>query len=492
MLQRFPLLSGAYQSEAIIAAAQRCVNLYPEPLPQDTQEAQRVTHFPTPGLQRLVRFQEPGQVRATYTASTGALFVVCLDVVYFVSSTWVATFLGRVTTLNGPVRMADNGRTLLLVDGSQFGWTIDLTTHVLTRITSATNSSSLGFLFQGAHYADFLDTFLICDMLGTSQFQSTLSNTVQFDPTYYAGKSGSPDPLGGLFVLKRFIWLVGTLSTEIWYNSGGANFPFSLMTGPYIEYGTIAPFSIAKVGEAALWLGQNRVGEAVVLMTNNFTVVPVSTFAITQEFQTYSNLRDAVAWSYQIGGHAFYVLTFPTANKTWVFDLSTRQWHEWVSLTKDGLEGRHRCVCGTMAYGVAVAGDLENGWLYELTTSQSTENGLPIKRLRSWPHTIQNMNRLHYQTFVADIGVGGVDAPGPLEPAAVPTKRQAWLKASRTRGLSWESARVQDLGSAGQFLTTPQWRRFGISRDMVFELSWTADTPTPLNGAFVELVPSAS
>ena len=49
---------------------------------------------------------------------------------------------------------------------------------------------------------------------------------------------------------------------------------------------------------------------------------------------------------------------------------------------------------------------------------------------------------------------------------------------------------TQSIGNVGQFFTTPQWRRLGIARDMVFELSWTADVPTNLNGAFVEIVPS--
>ena len=496
-LMRFPLLSGAYESGSLVAAAQRCVNLYPEPFPQETQEPERVSHFPTPGLARRVQLTstqpfDTGQIRGLYTTTTGVLFAVCGRSVFKITSTWSATYVGAIFTSSGPVRMVDNGANLILVDGSLTGWTVNLKTLLLSPINSVNNSSSLGFLFQGAHTVDFLDTFILMDMLGTSQFQSTTSNTLELDPTYYAGKSGSPDYLQGLFVLKRFIWLVGTLSTEIWYNAGGTQFPFALMTGPYVEYGTIAPYSIWKCGDVALWLGQNRVGEAVVLMTSNFTASPVSTFAISQKLQSYPTLGDAVGWGYQIGGHSFYVLTFPTADATWVFDISTHQWHEWVSLDSEGKEHRHRGACGAMAFGVPICGDRENGWIYELTPKQSTENGLPIKRLRSWPHTVQRMNRIHYQAFVADISVGQADSPGPLEPTPALTARTAILRCSRTRGVSWESAMTQGIGNVGQFFTTPQWRRLGLARDMVFELSWTADVPTNLNGAFVEIVPSST
>ena len=366
-LVRFPLMSGAYESESVVAAAQRCVNLYPEPLPQETQEPERVTHFPTPGLNRLVQLPDLTQVRCLYTTTTGVLFAVCGSSIYWVNSSWIATLVGSLFTTSGPVRMVDNGANLFIVDGSISRWTVNLSTLVLSPVNPVNNSSSLGFLSSnGAHTVDFLDTFILMDMIGTSQFQSTTSNTLILDPTYYAGKSGSPDFLQGLFVLKRFIWLIGTLSSEIWYNAGGTLFPFALMTGPYVEYGTIAPYSICKCGDVALWLGQNRVGEAVVLMTSDFTASPVSTFAISQKLQSYSTLSDAVGWGYQIGGHAFYVLTFPTADATWVFDVSTRQWHEWVSLDLNGVEHRHRGVCGTTAYGVPLCGDRENGWIYEL------------------------------------------------------------------------------------------------------------------------------
>ena len=41
-----------------------------------------------------------------------------------------------------------------------------------------------------------------------------------------------------------------------------------------------------------------------------------------------SDISDARAFTYQKDGHHFYVLTFPTGNKTFVFDASTSLWHE--------------------------------------------------------------------------------------------------------------------------------------------------------------------
>ena len=43
-----------------------------------------------------------------------------------------------------------------------------------------------------------------------------------FDPLAIAGKSGYPDFLVGCIVMHREIWLIGTLTTEIWYDAGHA------------------------------------------------------------------------------------------------------------------------------------------------------------------------------------------------------------------------------------------------------------------------------
>jgi hypothetical protein len=61
-----------------------------------------------------------------------------------------------------------------------------------------------------------------------------------------------------------------------------------------------------------------------------------------------------------------------------------------------------------------------------------------------------------------------------------------FLNYSDDRGASWSEPVGQSLGGTGQYLTQPQWRRLGMSRDRVWELSWSAPMHTALNGAFVK------
>jgi hypothetical protein len=62
-----------------------------------------------------------------------------------------------------------------------------------------------------------------------------------------------------------------------------------------------------------------------------------------------------------------------------------------------------------LAYGAAVAGDWQNGNLYRLDPNAYTDNGRPIKRLRSFPHLLNDGKRVFYRQFLADLetGTGG-------------------------------------------------------------------------------------
>ena len=80
---------------------------------------------------------------------------------------------------------------------------------------------------------------------------------------------------------------------------------------------------------------------------------------------------------------------------------------------------------------------------------------------------------------MADIEVGTI-----IDPAEDP---QVSLRWSDNRGVSFGNAVQQTLGQSGEYLTTPSWNRLGFARDRVFELSWTANAATALNGAYIDV-----
>lgn len=406
MATRVPLLLGAYSARSFIAAAQRSLNLYSEKNP--TGEDSPVTNYLTPGLTRLGVPAQVAPVRGLYRATNGQLFSAVGDSIYYVAPDWTSTLLGTTAVGTTPVKSGDNGTTEVIVDGSAFGWTVDLATHTYAALSDAN--------FFGSNFVETLDTFLLFNKPASNIFYCSDSNAVTFDPLFFAAKAGYPDNLAGIAVQNRNIWLPGSQSSaEIWFDAGAADFPFQIMPGPFIEHGTIAPYSIAKQGGSVFWLSQDPYGTTIVVEGANFAAGKISTPAIEAAIGAYPVISDAVGFCYEQLGHAFYWLKFPSANGglgvDWVYDLSTKQWHErsWLNPATCEAEG-HRALSAAFAYGVNVVGDRLNGQLYMLDPNNPTDAGDFIERRRGYPHMMADGNRASYPSFVADVQPA-VDAP---------------------------------------------------------------------------------
>lgn len=316
---------------------------------------------------------------------------------------------------------------------------------------------------------------------GTGLEMTAALVAVAFDPLDIAAKTGFPDPIVSQIVMHREIWLIGSLTTEIWYDSGAADFTMERMPGVFVEQGCIAKYSVAKQDLSVYWLSQDYQGRAIVMRGSNYAAQRISTHAIENEFMGYSTLTDAIGFTYQEEGHTFYVLNFPTADKTWVWDEAAQLWHERAWCDANGTLHRHRAQVATYAYNTNVAGDHTNNNLYAYDNTAYDDAGSPIVRIKSFPHMVDDGNRVIYNRFIADMEVGtDTDSDTP----------EVSLRWSDTRGASYGTAIEQSMGKTGEYLTSIQWRRLGMARDRVFELSWSAPVKTALNGAFVEFTPA--
>lgn len=474
-MPKVALTNGAYEARSVIADAQRCVNLYPEKNLEGA--AAPYTYYPTPGLTALT--QGPvGAVRGLYFATNNELFAVIGGNAYYVDSSWTLTLLGPLVTDGaGLVDMQDNGVTLVIVDGTSAGYRVDLKTHEFSRLDDRTGA------FVGANSVAYIDGFMLFNHPNTNQFYCTLLNQLEFDALYFASKTTYPDRLVTVNVKGSEIWLIGQKTTEVWYNAGNSAFPFAEITGTGISVGCCALWSVAKDHHSLFWLSRDDRGQAMVMMTEGYEVKKASTFALEAEWAKYSRVDDAIAYTYQFAGHTCYVITFPTADKTWVFDRTVGLWYQWAWMSANGDLHRHRGNCFSLAYGQLVVGDFENGKLYAIDPFKFTDNGKPILRLRSFPHLGDDGKRVVYNQFIADMEVGSGPEGDP---------QKVSLRWSDTRGQSWGEPVMQSVGSRGEFLTTVQWRRLGLARDRVFELSWAFPYKTALNGAYIDFMVCAT
>lgn len=523
---RVPLNQGAYTARSVIANAQRAVNLYAEANPDDSEV--KYTHYNAPGLVSLSSALSV-PARCLYWANNDQLYYVAGSTVYSVSSSWALTALGTIGTSSGIVSMADNGTTAVIVDGSANGYQISLANNAFSQISEATNGPPSGsgavYAFYGANRVDMLDGYMLFNQPGTQNFYSTYNNEIVFDALYFAAKNGYSDILVAVIVTLREIYLIGQRTTEIWFDAGASAFPFQIMPGPFIQHGCSAVYSIAQVDGAVFWLSQDQAGNNIIMRAQGYKAEEISTKAIEAELATYATTSDAQGFCFQIGGHVFYQINFPTADKSWRWDETTHLWHEVVWTDSNGVEHRHRASVAAYAYGVNVVGDWQTGALYQLSNAAYSDAGQPMYFRRGFPHMMMDGRRVIYPGFSLDV-MGGqspnvYDAPGPFPLVATgypPTAPRSDIFAyggevllcgpylppphsfgsgyaivnlrwSDDHGFSWSQPVPQKLGATGKTLTQPKWNRTGMARDRVFEVFGVIGGPLAINGAFLDPEP---
>ncbi|MDR5802135.1 hypothetical protein [Caballeronia sp. LZ001] len=460
---KMPLLAGAYEARSIIASAQRCVNCYPEQNPSDSEFP--TTHYPRSGLIKLSTAPEVG-FRSIYLATDGALYAVVGETLYSIDKDdWSFATIGTLTTRSGPVSIVDNSITLVIVDGSSNGYVVDLTTKTFSVISDSA--------FYGSNRVDILDDFLIFNQPSTRQFYVSGALAVTFDPLDIASKNGAPDKTVGCAVSNRRIWVFGERTTEVWYNAGAADFAFQRDPGVFIPHGCVSAASIATSDTSIYWLSP----QGIVFRSSDMSALRISTHAMENEIRKYAEISDAWSYTYEENGHFFYVLTFPTADKTWTFDLATGQWHERMFLDQQGQEHRDRLACVIDIDGKRIGGDWETGDLYEVSPDAFDDAGAPMLCIRTFSALSNEKKNVFLTRFFADMQVGEIPV-NEEEPVA----RLRW---SDTRGRTWGNAVSRGLGARGQFGELVQFNRLGRSRERVFELAWSANVRTALNGAYV-------
>jgi hypothetical protein len=479
-----PILGSSYVARSINAADNRMVNLFPEIVPEGGKEPGFLNR--APGLQ----FQQTigtGPIRALWAHQTnGSDFYVVSGVQFYkvTGLTATPTLLGTVSG-TGPVSIADNGTQIFLACNGP-SYIYNEVTNVFAQITDPD--------FPGAVTVGYLDGYFVFNEPNSQRIWVTqLLDGTSVDPLDFASAEGSPDGLVAVNIDHREAWLFGTDSIEVWYNAGQSDFPLTRIQGAFNEIGCVASFSIAKLDNGLFWLGTDARGQGIVYRANGYAGVRVSTHAIEYAIAQYGNISDAVAYTYQQEGHAFYVLTFPSANATWVYDVATQAWHEragWNTAT--GEFTRHRSNCQCNFGGNTVVGDYENGNIYTFDLDVYADNGGIQKWLRSWralPTGQNNLKRTAQHSLQLDCesGTGLITGQG--------SDPEIMLRWSDDGGHTWSNEHLSKMGKIGEYYRRVFWRRLGMTlklRDRVYEVSMTDPVKTAIMGAELLISPTNS
>lgn len=485
-----PILGASYVARSINAADNRMVNLFPEIVPEGGKEAGFLNR--APGL-NFLQTVGTGPIRALWAHQTNGsdFYVVSGTEVYKLTGlTDTPVKIGDVSG-TGPVSIADNGAVLFFACNGP-SYTYYEPTGEFDQITDVN--------FPGAVTVAYLDTQFIFNEPNSQRLWSV--DTINpangdyiyplvFDPLFFSSADGSPDGVVAVNADHRQLWVFGTDSTEVWYNAGLSNFPLTPIQGAFNEIGCVAAYSVAKLDNTLFWLGTDARGQGIVYKANGYAALRVSTHAIEYAIAQYGNIADALAYTYQQEGHAFYVLTFPSANATWVYDVSTQAWHERAGFD-NGEFTRHRSNCQCNFGGNIIVGDFENGNIYTFDLDVYADNGNIQKWLRSWralPTGQNNLKRTaqHSLQLDCETGVGINNGQGSTP--------EAMLRWSDDGGHTWSNEHWREMGAIGQFGYRTIWRRLGMTqkiRDRVYEVSGTDPVKIAIMGAELLISPTNS
>lgn len=462
-MPRIPFALQSYRHRSVPVSAQRLINWFPEQEPRDAKAP--VICMPTPGL---VEFFEPevGALTRGLHVMGSYLYGVIGQAVWRIDVNGDGLNLGNITS-GGAVSMDDNGLQLVIVvPETGEAWVV--TTSTLTQISDPD--------FLGATAVTCVDGFHVFSRPNSTQFFiSDLNDATAYDPLAFASAEGSPDNLIAPMRVGRELWLFGERSTEIWSNTGGSPMPFSRITGAYVDRGIAARFSLATRNNQVLWLGEDRV----VYRNDGANPTRISTHAIEQAFAGYDTVSDARGWIYEQEGHSFYVLHFPDAGDTWVYDIATQSWHERES---EGY-GTWRCIDGTPFAGAIIGGDAQNGRLYVIDPTVSDELGDPIIRTAIGPVAQNEGRRMSFHSVEVDMETGvGLQTGQGSDPVV-------WLSYSDDAGRTWSNQIERPLGRVGKYRNRVIFNRLGMSRARVLKLEMSDPVRTTLIAANIDAEP---
>jgi len=468
---QIPVLGGAYEGRSSNVSPQTCINLFYE----KAKDGECLVG--TPGA-TLFSNIGGGEVRGGIEYNGRAFFVVG-DTLYEVNDAGTATSRGTLLTTKGRVSIAHNGyrpganQQIMIVDG-KYGYIYDFPNATLTQITDTD--------FKEPSSVVFIDGYFIYSETDTDRFYLSSSyDGTAYDAADLYTAEGWPDRIKTLIADRRELFVFGEETLEVWYNSGDVDNTFQRFQGGFVQTGCAAAFSPAKIDNNIYWLTQNDRGNALVaMMGNGYQPQIVSTPEVAYQMSTYSRVDDAFSYVYQDEGHEFYVLTFPTAKATWVFDSATKEWHQRAHVINSEFPNRERYNCHVFCFGKHLVGDFEDGKIYALDTSVGTLNGTRIPRERKTANITSEERRIRIAEVQLDMeeGTGSSNTSNDAD---------VWVSYSKDGGHTYSDEIAGSWGDEGEYSTRVIWRRLGLGRNWIFRFRTWSPNRVLIKGAYARI-----
>jgi hypothetical protein len=448
----------SYQSRSKPLSSQVTQNWYQQ---YDEQGKDPYVLLPFPGLKTLDGVD--GKDRG-FHRMTEILYQVKGTSLYSIDKLGNHTLKGTIPGA-GRAIIADDGINMFIVADLKV-WQFSTDTDSITEVTDVNITGAKSVDFFNNQFIYTFDKFSTISNVGDGSSASGLN---------IVGEETLPDALVRDYVYDEVIYRCGVRSIVGWYNSGVGSPPIEKLQGRIFTVGLAAINSIAETDQAFYWLGD----DFAIYRATAGREERISTDAISNELQKYSDVSDAIGNVFTFEGQNFYMITFPTGNKTFVINesLGANGWFELSNGVNSPLQAsKYDGQSIISAYGQNMVADASNGNIYKLDFDTFTNNDEPLQRIRvtqSVNGDLLNAKGKRIQMscikIIMETGIGLIDGQGD-DPRIM-------IEYSDDGGRTWNGGSWPRVGRLGEFTLQVEWFNLGSFYDRIFRIS----TSDPVN-----------
>ena len=468
-----PLSFGSTEGRSSSVNSGICQNMLPCVNQQDAKSP--FTLSERPGLLRLVRpSANNGELRAIIRIGNILYSLVGSKFYSTDLTTLVSTLEGSVDTTSGKAWIEYNANSQIMIAAGNKGYVYNYFTDVFAQIADAD--------FPGAASLTFQDNYgLVVEPDTGRLWNSNINDFTLWSPLDFVTADAAPDNLLAIISDHQQVIAMGDKTGELYLDVGDADAVFQRLQGGILEIGIDAPASIAKISNVVYFLDDDQQ----VRMLDSYNPNIVSTPAISFQIKALSKTEDALGMTFIWNGHILYALTFPTGNKTFIYDMTESAlagspvWHENTSYPLDA-PNRWR---GNTLYrekGTVYVGDYKNGWIYVLDEDTHQDNLQPMKRVWTTAPVFDDKQRrnMFHQILEVEVepGVGTDDVEDP----------QIIMEYSDDAGKTWSNELWESIGGPGEFENRARWFGLGEGRSRIYRFTVTDNVKLEVVGVYLQ------
>jgi len=458
---------NSYKASSGLLSSERLVNFFAEAAPPSSPFRGSISG--TAGLKTWLNLNRFEPMYGSIILGD-FLYFVCGLGFYQINKSKDYTLRGTLSGAPNRVIMDTNRTQVTILTSNGDSYYFDSTDNTFAKIVDLD--------YEVASSLTSLNGYTIFSKLESDQFFiSDLNDTTSYSALKRATAESRSDNLVRVFAINNELWLFGGETVEVWSNTGNVKFPFERILGVFIETGCAAKNSIVHNQDGAFWLGS----DFTIYQAVGYQAVRISTNPIDTEISKYSMVDDAFGMFYVQNGHRFYCLTFPDANKSWCYDITTQLWHERSSRNPTTLcDDRWLPNCLSFFAGLNLVGDKNSGIIYEVDPDTYTENGTPIIGEIITATIFNSYSRFSTSrlTLLMDTGVG-VDGNGQgVNP-------QIMMQSSIDGAKTWSNELWVEIGEIGSYESEVSWTSLGEGRNLVTKFKISDPVKRSIVGAYV-------